>query len=425
MTAYVKTLALFSLGLILFCACEKPTLGDEGLLPDDQLGLSFTDTLTVYAEVVRDDSVRADELATNIWGAMDDPIFGKSYGGIFFQFSTDRSNIDFGDNLTLDSVVLTLLYNDSIGYGNLATPQKLEIYRVTEQFFKDTSYYQFNRFQTAATPLATINNFVPSTDSLVINDSVKYKAGLRVRLDDALGNDILANSGLNNLASDAAFKAFFNGLYLAPDTTVPGTSLVYFNLFNANSKLTVYYNNGLSFDFLINTNSGSVNYFRQKHDGTAVQTAIDEAGNNNQTLYIQPMGGTSVRILVPHIDSLKGISINKAELVFTAINSDTATFSAPRQLIFTQLLESGIEDFIPELDFGIDFAGGAWKQENGLNVYKLNIPNYLQQVMNTGEQFGLNLLPFPTATQANRVVLGGGNNTQHPLKLRLTYTKID
>jgi len=84
MTASFKTLALLFLGLMLLFACKKPTLDDEGLLPDDQLGLNFTDTLTVYAEVIRDDSVRADGLTANIWGAMNDPIFGKSYGGGYF-----------------------------------------------------------------------------------------------------------------------------------------------------------------------------------------------------------------------------------------------------------------------------------------------------------------------------------------------------
>ncbi|CAN5189083.1 hypothetical protein BH09BAC1_BH09BAC1_08940 [soil metagenome] len=431
MTVSSKTIFPLFLGLLLLFACNKPTLDDEGLLPDDQLGLYFTDTLTVYAEVMRDDSVRTDELSKNIWGAMNDPVFGKSYGGVFFQMSTDRNNIDLGSNLTLDSLVLTLLYSDTAGYGNIATPQNLKIYRVTEPFFKDTSYYQFNHFQTAATPVATINGFVPNTtDSLVINDSVKYKAGLRVRLDDALGNDILANSGLNNLASDAAFKAFFNGLYLAPDTTAPGDGLVSFNLFAANSKLTLYYGGGQSFDFLINANSASVNYFRHDYTGTPVQAALDEPGNNNQTLYIQPLGGTIVRIMIPHIDSLKNISINKAELVFTNVGTDTVSYKSLGRLILTQILSTGVEGFLQDNDLGFTFAGGAIEKENDAqgnaqNVYKLNIPRYLQQVIRTGKQYGLNLLPYPTATQANRAVLGGAIHGQHPLKLRLTYTKLD
>lgn len=428
MTASFKTLALLFLGLMLLFACKKPTLDDEGLLPDDQLGLSFTDTLTVYAEVIRDDSVRADGLSVNIWGAMNDPIFGKSYGGVYFQMSTDRNNIDFGDNLTLDSLVLTVLYSGN-GYGNLSTPQNLSVYRVTEPFFKDTAYYQSQTFQTEATPLATINGFVPNlTDSLVVNDSTKFAPGLRIRLSDAFAYEILAGSGQNNLSSDAAFKSFLNGLYIAPDTTAPGDGLVYFNLFSANSKLTLYYNGGQSFDFLINANSASVNKFSHDYSGTPVQAALDEPGNNNQILYLQPLGGTSVRITIPHIDSLKNISINKAELVFTNIGSDTTLYAPPAQLIFTQYLESGFESLLSESTAGI--GGGLPTRENDsqgnpLSVYKLNVPFYLQNVLRSGQQFGLNLLPFPTATRANRVVLGGSTHPQHPLKLRLTYTKTD
>ncbi len=431
MTVSIKNLALLFLGLSLLFACKKPTLDDDGLLPDDQLGLSYTDTFTVLAEVFIDDSVRVDELAVNLWGAMDDPIFGKSYGGIYFQASTDRSNIDFGDNLVLDSMVLTLLYSTAKSYGDVTVPQNLNIYRVSEQFFKDTSYYQFDEFLTDPTPLATINGYVPNfTDSLVINDSVKYAPGLRIRLDDVLGNDFIANSGQNNLASDAAFKAFFNGLYLAPDTNAPGAGLVYFDIFAANSKLTIYYNNGESFDFLINSNSGSVNHFRHDYLGTPVETALNNGVTNDALLYLQPMAGVAVRVTIPYIDSLgKNVAINKAELVFTDIG-DTSVFAAPTQLVFTETLANGTEDLVSDLYLNSTFAGGNRKTEtdgsgNTNWVYKLNVPRYLQKVISSGQQYGLNLLPFPTARQANRVVLGGSTHGQNPLKLRLTYTKID
>lgn len=430
MTSPYKLLSLLFLGLSVLFACNKPTLDDEGLLPDDQLGLTYTDTLTVISEVVLDDSVRADELAVNLWGAMNDPVFGKSYGGIYFQMSTDRNNIDFGDNLTLDSVVLTLLYSGK-GYGDLTVPQNMNIYRVTEQFFKDTAYHQFDAFLTNATPLATLNGYVPNfTDSLTINDSVKYAPGLRVRLNDVLGNDLLANSGENNLASDAAFKAFFNGLYLAPDTNAPGKGLVYFDLFTANSKLTLYYNNGQSFDFLINSNSGSVNQFKHDYIGTPVLTAATDGNNNDNVLYVQPMAGVNVKVTIPYISNLgQDIAINKAELVFTDIG-DTTVFAAPTQLIFTETLEGGAQDLIADLYVSTNFAGGVRttetdEQGNVNSVYKLNIPRYLQKVLNSGVQYGLNLLPFPTARQANRVVLGGSTHGQSPLKLRLTYTKIE
>lgn len=430
MTVSLKNLALLFLGLSLLFACEKPTLDDDGLLPEDQLGLTFTDTFTVVADVFIDDSVRVDELAVNLWGAMDDPVFGKSFGGIYFQMSTDRSNIDFGDNLELDSIVLTLLYSGT-GYGDLSVPQNMNIYRVTEQFYKDTAYYQFDKFLTDANPLATINGYVPNfTDSLVINDSVKYAPGLRIRLDDDLGNDILNNSGQNNLASDAAFKAFFNGLYLAPDTNSPGAGLVYFDVFAANSKLTLFYNDGQSFDFLINSNSGSVNYFRHDYLGTPVETVLNDGITNDALLYLQPMAGVAIKVTIPHIDSLgKDVAINRAELVFTDIG-DTSVFKSPNQLIFTETLANGAEELVSDLFLSSNFAGGIRGTETDNNgntnwVYKLNVPRYLQKVLNTGEQYGLNLLPFPTARQANRVVLGGSTHGQSPLKLRLTYTKIE
>lgn len=430
MTSYLKLPALLFLGLSILFACNKPALDDEGLLPDDQLGLTYTDTFTVLAEVVLEDSVRADGLSVNVWGCMNDPVFGKSYGGVYFQMSTDRSNVDFGDNLTLDSIVLTLLYSTKKGYGDLTTPQNMKIYRVMEEFYKDTSYYLFDNFVTAATPLATLNGFVPNfTDSLTINDSVKYAPGIRVRLDDVLGNDILASSGQNNLASDAAFKTFLNGLYLAPDTNSPGGGLVYFDLFSANSKLTIYYNNGEQFDFLINTNSESVNHFGHNFAGTPVAAALNNGTASDDVLYLQALAGVNVKLKIPYLSQLgPNVAINKAELVFTDIG-DTSVYTSPGQFVLTRNSSNGTEEILPDFLQGISAGGARTSETDNLGitrwVYKINVPEYVQQLITAEENYGVNLLTFPTATQANRVVLGGSTHSQSPLKLRLTYTKIE
>ena len=67
---------IFALSL---ASCNKePDLIGIDLLPDsDYLNLSFTDTSTIIAYTVREDSLRTDELSANLLGYMNDPVFGN------------------------------------------------------------------------------------------------------------------------------------------------------------------------------------------------------------------------------------------------------------------------------------------------------------------------------------------------------------
>src|SRR5690606_33977804 len=107
--------------LLLFSFCKEPVLKDDSLLPDEKLGLVFTDTLTLIAHTVREDSLRTDEMPDNLLGKMDDPIFGKSYASVYFQLRLLTNNVDLGSGVQLDSAVLMLRYSGK--YGDLTVPQ--------------------------------------------------------------------------------------------------------------------------------------------------------------------------------------------------------------------------------------------------------------------------------------------------------------
>lgn len=427
-----KSITLLACGVVLFwTACKKPTLEGTGTIPDTTLGLTVVDTLEILTYTETDDTVRADEQSVNILGTINDPELGTSNASIFMNFTLDRSNIDLGSSLTADSMVLTMLYTSSTkSYGDVTVPQNISIHRVTDRMYVDSAYFTNTTFNYDATPVAQVNGFVPNlTDSLSI-DGVSYAPGVRITLDNSLAQEFLSQSGGTNLATDAAFKDWFGGLYLTTDGT--GNSQVYFDIFSSTSKLTLYYNDTSQIDFLINSSSASVNHYTHDFSTGNVNAHLDDT-TSNELMYVKAMGGTRGIVKVPGLKELgPNISINEAKLTVTVVNTDTATYGISEQMIITWVDEDGEEQFVPELiQFSnLDFFDGELRTDvdgSGATVqqYVFNLPIYFQQLVNGEEDRGLRLLTFPTSRQSDRIILGGSSNADHAVKLHLVYTKTE
>ena len=68
------------------CNKEPYLVGYDILPPNDTIGISVTDTVTVWAYTILHDSTRSDETPTNILGSIVDPVFGKTTASFHAQF---------------------------------------------------------------------------------------------------------------------------------------------------------------------------------------------------------------------------------------------------------------------------------------------------------------------------------------------------
>ncbi len=90
----VESQGLFLLNLlivffvVLTISCSKPAglIGLKIQPEDSKLNVSWTDTATIYAYSVPDDSVRSDELSQTLLGSMKDPVFGQTVSSVYTQF---------------------------------------------------------------------------------------------------------------------------------------------------------------------------------------------------------------------------------------------------------------------------------------------------------------------------------------------------
>ncbi len=423
--------------LLLFSFCKEPVLKDDSLLPDEKLGLVFTDTLTLIAHTVREDSLRTDEMPDNLLGKMNDPIFGKSYASVYFQLRLLTNNVDLGSAVQLDSAVLMLRYSGK--YGDLTVPQTFMVYEMDESMSRDENYYSNKAFNIKSAEIGRLTNFIPNLDDSIETIEGKLPAHMRIKLDAGWAQNILNQSGGGNLANNENFLQFMKGLYLTVDTQGTGNGMVYLDLFNATSALTFYYRNAdrdsLNFKIVTNNSAATLNQFKHNYSGSVVEPFINaNSTDGDSVVYIQSMAGLKGKFTAPHIRNLGNISINKAEVLITALKDPLqldSIYTIPIRLTLNASDADGRNAFIEDQFVSETYFGGVRFQENdsfgnAVSRFKFNTALYYQAVSkNIKTDYGIYMLTFPSTRIGDRLLVGGGNHSQYPLKLKLTYIKID
>ncbi len=121
--------------------CKQPDLGLEVQNPSDAVNLLRKDDFSIRTSIEREDSVKTDELSLNLLGAYNDPFLGSMRAGFYSQLRPTASNIDFGENFVIDSLVLVLPFRGYYGdLTKLSGLQKFSVYRITEDFTIANTY---------------------------------------------------------------------------------------------------------------------------------------------------------------------------------------------------------------------------------------------------------------------------------------------
>lgn len=433
----VAAIVLFIAGL-LFSGCKKPEndLGLNVQPEEDALGLNQTDTLSLITYTLLEDSVRGDELTVNLAGSYMDRDLGKVSAAMGFQILTAAQNITFlKDSITIDSVVLSLKYSGY--YGNLNS-QTFRVYRITEQLYVDSSYYfdQTISYDNSKDWVESgYGTFTPDPFStMVVGTDTAAPAQLRLKLSNELGDTLLGTS-TTNLATPEAFVGWFNGLLVVPDNPVQGTeqgAILYFDLVDSYSKLTVYYreNEGAgivdttSVDFPITSSSARFTSSTFGHASAGVNAYLTDTTRGMERFHIQTMSGLKGAIQFPWLDNLKGLPvvINKAELVLPVEYYSSSSYYPISRLFLVRTDEYGNEETLPDLNEGDAHAGGYY--DNTKKEYRFLITRYVQQILyNKLENTGLRVLSTEAGVSGNRVILSGpSSDLKRQPRLILTFS---
>lgn len=401
---------------LLGCKKESNTIGLGVHPPEDKINVNFSDTTTLSVFTVCDDSVSSSNLSLNLLGSYIDPVFGDSKVEFLTQIRLPSDNVNFGNDLTVDSLILYLDYSGY--YGDTTTQQEIKVYELIKDINDTTTYYSnFNVNEFYDTDELAYVSYLPKPNDSVF--AITFTNSTFIEKINLLFSDS------TNPVDNEAFLNIFKGLYISTDKVFSNGAIIYYNLLSSESKMTLYYNDSLSYDFVIDNECARINLFEHDYSSTSFYTHINDTTFEDSVVYIQSMGGVKAKIKFPFISNWLdscAISINKAELVIKVENNTTDVYAPPSKLLLTEIIddEGGIalldDQFVSE-----DYFDGNYDSES--KTYKFNIARYIQQLIDGKEDFGLYLFPADNRVSANRAVLTSGKHS-NKMKLLITYSKL-
>ncbi len=422
---------LFLLLVTWSCKKEPQNIG-LNLVGNTPLNAEYSDTTTVVAYSVLNDSIKTNETQYSLLGSMYDPVFGRITTSIYTQISMALAAPDFGPNPQCDSMTLFLAYAGY--YGDTLSSQTVKIYQLTDSLVYDTSYYAFQTVAYDPTLLADYT-FTPAPNDSVYIDSIAYPPQLQVPMNTILGNKILTASS-DILADNNTFIQYIKGIYITADPVyTPGSGdILYLNFYSNVSKIYIYYHNDDTNSLVYRisvSNTALARFGNFNHYGYADATAdfrnqvIDgDTALGNQLLFLQSMGGVRTVIKFPYLMSWvknQKIAINDAQLVMKNHDPENA-LDPPGNLSLYAITSEGKLSFLPDQYESSLYYDGNYTNDG----YRFRISLHIQDILtNDTLNNGLYLMIPGASINAQRVVIKGPADANNRLMLRLVYTRLN
>jgi hypothetical protein len=297
---YIKLVSVFFIFLIFSCDKDFTSIDSDVISSENAINFSTSSIdYPLVASNLRLNPVKSNNLPSFMLGYNNNPVFGESKASFLGQVIPTEFSPSFGENVVLDSVVLTIPYYsravetseegdvsyeiDSI-YGN--SPTKLYVYKSnfylrdfdpSGDFSDAQNYYSngalsnseyINQSEVEAELLyesGTIGDgsdeFIPSSEriDLTLLDSLgesyvssSIAPAIRLKLNNPNDNFwqsvFFENEGNPALVNPNTFKEFFRGLYIKADGVNSEGSMMMLNFASSNTKLTIHYTSETSSD---------------------------------------------------------------------------------------------------------------------------------------------------------------------------------
>lgn len=446
MKSLLKTIAgftatvLFAGALMMSCNKKPETIGLD-LVDANKPDVGYDTTIPVRVWSSLDDSIPTDETSLNLLGSMTTENFGRVSPSFYTHLRLRSVNPDWGENPVADSVIFTMVYSNY--YGNISTPQTIRIYEILESIKREDTLYSNQILETNANVELANFNFVPNPeDSVVVisgDDTSKVAAELRIPMSTLFAEKIFQVPE-DSLSSSDAFINVFKGIHvIADDISTHGQgSILYFDLLNERSKVTIYYKNdsinnldsvySLSYELTINSNNARFGNFAHDYSLSTNPAFINQVINGDTTLgsedlFLQCLSGVKTTIFFPDLEEWSANEsrvINLAKLVFPIHENDDG-YSVSTQLLLFQNQKDG--PFITLRDYAQGASYFDGKLNDGMQTYSFRISLYIQDLISGEPDNGLVLFPNAKAVKATEIHLYGSNPlNSRKVQLQITFT---
>lgn len=435
----MKRIVVWTLAITILFSCEEKN--DVGLSlqnPDDLIGSSLIDTLSIEARTVLNNSdISSDSVNVLLAGSFLDPFSGQLTAKSYTQFVPSENNINLGTTPIYDSARVEFTYtrsgallNQAHSYGDTTAPIGFDIYRVTSVINKQ-KYTTLDNVSIDASPLQsnTSSSRNPFNDSLIT-----------FSLDNTIGTELFGY-----LSDSASFVNNFNGISLQG---TPGQDAAVYGFNTSTSRILVFYHNTGGPDTAILSISNNAIRFNQISSDFSGQglsgfsgdgsNATEAATNNN--LISQSGIGLGIHFHIPSLpsvmNSIQNAAINRATLSLTiadgtynGLNDEPVSFliGYESDSTYTFIKDVNGNNIVIENDnHFVNSSSTSLFSFDGENQYILPLTSYFQDMaFSNREVTDLILFPVFNSTRVNRSIIVGPNNAaidQRP-ELKIYYTK--
>lgn len=435
----LTSVILLAVTLILSCSKKPETIGLD-LVDSNKSDVGYDTAINVriYSEV--DDSIPTDETSLSLLGSMATSDFGRVTANFYTHLRLKSINPDWGNNPVADSVIFTMVYSGF--YGNITTSQTVRIFEMTEGMKREDTLYSNQNKAVANNELANFT-FVPNpNDSVTIitaTDTTKVAAELRIPMLNSFA-ELIFNVPTDSLASSEKFLNVFKGIKVEPENIdIPGEgSILYFDLLNERSKITIYYTNDsineadtlphLSYELIINSNNARFGSFDHDYTLSSNPNFINQVLNGDTTLgsedlFLQCLSGVRTKVYFPDIlewSTNESRVINQAKLVFP-VHDFPEEYGVATQLLLFENQPDGSFTICRDQAQGANYFDGHYNDAN--QTYAFRIGLYIQDLMNGEPDNGLVIFPTAKAVKATEMHLYGSNPlNSKKVQLQITFT---
>ncbi len=417
-----------------FTACD-PAGNITVALPPTSAGSSgyYVDTLTVRMATVWHDSVVTSTSGNLLVGRYRDPRLGTITARSYFQVGIGAAYVPSSDEV-FDSLVL-VLKPDGYRYGDTTHLQTVEVHRLRDPLETAKTYYAFNQLGYDAAVL----NQGASARPFRAQSSLRT---LRLRLADALGQELLTTGQAGRLTTGAEVNDRLAGLVLTPAAT-DDAALLRSQISSDGSAALILYTHspsdpGTALVENFTLANGTKHFYQVTADRTgtllapltASLQALDVA-QTAQEAYIDGALGLQTKLEIPYLATLRTfgsrLTIVQAYVALEVVPGTDTRYLPPPSALTAYLSGRGNQQGLAVGSstsgaLSIPFQSGT-STLTGLETgfYTLPVTDYCQAVVSrTLDNNGL-LLVSGAPGSPERVALGGPRRAENRLKLALYF----
>lgn len=295
-----------------------------------ELGLNYTDTLTVNSSTIQLDSTYSSGPSAFLFGSLKD----SNVGQVSSNFYTQMSNVDTlkaKDNSVLGSAKLMLVYSSF--RGDTTKLQTMKIYKLTDSLTRLVPYFSNSEKDHEPNPIKTFSFYPRPIKRYIADGDTISMDTLVIDMSNELGKELMGYSSITETnAGGASFRKAFKGLYFENSSSPNGAILSFSSNY---SRLDLRYTTPgdtnkyfVPFHFALSTYSQSevlakFNQYKANRSGSLVAgltspgQQLSSILTNNKT-FVQKGLGLATKIKIPYLDKIRNnkyIAVNKAELV--------------------------------------------------------------------------------------------------------------